>query len=163
MKRKYIILLVVAIFLLIAYLATRSFLDTSQNVNSWTFYTLDGTPVSVEDYKGKNIVLNLWATWCKPCLKELPILDKARQKLGDDFVFLAASDDNPDKVRIFSETNDYGFEYLTSVKFSLKGVVFIPQTFVLDQSGKLRKHQMGTIKYGADKLVDSLKIWTGQR
>ncbi len=160
MKRGYIIIISVLLTGLLAFFIGRSYLNTKENLFSWEFYTLDGKPVHVADYKGKNVVLNLWASWCKPCLKELPLLDEVRKIAGPDFVFLAVSDDNPDKIRIYKETSDYGFEYLSTLKFSLKGVVYLPQTYVLDKEGRLRKHHTGVLKFRPRQLVDSLRYWT---
>jgi thiol-disulfide isomerase/thioredoxin len=61
---------------------------------------LDGKEISLASLKGKTVFLNFWATWCKPCVKEMPSMDKAYKELqGDDFVFLAASDEGIERIR----------------------------------------------------------------
>ncbi len=145
------------------YVVKEKFLNKEANVAHWTFKTLDGKIVTMEDYKGKNVVLNFWKTWCSPCMKEMPILEEARKQLGPDFVFLSPSDEDMDKVRIFKETNDYGFTFLSSMKFSLLGVVYYPETFVIDKEGNVVKHQLGAFKYNGKVLADSLKYWTSNK
>src|SRR5690349_14474389 len=50
------------------------------------FTDADGKPVSLADFKGKPAVANLWATWCQPCLKEMPSLDRLQANLGDRLI-----------------------------------------------------------------------------
>lgn len=58
------------------------------------FTAADGSPVSLSAFRGKTVLLNLWATWCPPCVKEMPSLDRLQQKLGSDrFVVVAVSQD----------------------------------------------------------------------
>lgn len=59
-----------------------------------TFQTADGKPLNLSAFRGKTVLLNLWATWCPPCVKEMPSLDRLQQKLGSDrFVVVAISQD----------------------------------------------------------------------
>jgi len=66
---------------------------SAQPAPELSFDTLDGKPVALADFKGKLLVLNLWATWCQPCLKEMPSLEKLEAKLGPNSVVLAVSED----------------------------------------------------------------------
>lgn len=68
------------------------------------FQSMDGSEASLDDFKGKVVVLNLWATWCAPCREEMPSLDRLQAKFADrDVVVLALSVDRagPDRVRQF--------------------------------------------------------------
>jgi thiol-disulfide isomerase/thioredoxin len=66
---------------------------TPQPAPEMSFTALDGKPISLADFKGKLVVLNLWATWCQPCLKEMPSLAKLEATLGPALVVLAVSED----------------------------------------------------------------------
>ncbi|MCW5713180.1 MAG: TlpA family protein disulfide reductase [Bauldia sp.] len=60
----------------------------------------DGTPLTIADFAGRTILLNLWATWCVPCRAEMPALDRLQQQLGgDDFAVVAVSLDASDVSR----------------------------------------------------------------
>ncbi|MFN0264874.1 thiol:disulfide interchange protein TlpA [Tepidamorphus sp. 3E244] len=70
------------------------------------FKTADGRDVTLADFKGRAILLNLWATWCAPCRKEMPALDRLQGTLGGDrFEVVAVNVDtrNPEKARDFLE------------------------------------------------------------
>ena len=70
------------------------------------FSDLNGVPVSLEQFKGKRILVNYWATWCVPCLKEFPSLVKAQELLSNDnYVFLFPSPDGVEKIKVFNESN----------------------------------------------------------
>jgi thiol-disulfide isomerase/thioredoxin len=58
-----------------------------------SFTTPDGKPLALADFKGRFLVLNLWATWCHPCLKEMPSLARLQEKLGPALIVLAVSED----------------------------------------------------------------------
>src|SRR6266436_10383966 len=57
------------------------------------FTDADGKPASFADFKGKPVVVNLWATWCQPCLKEMPSLDRLQSALDDKLVVAAVAED----------------------------------------------------------------------
>lgn len=67
--------------------------ETGERVPDFTFTTPDGRNVSISDFEGKTIMLNFWATWCAPCVKEFPILIGIAEEYKDDVVFIALSSD----------------------------------------------------------------------
>lgn len=65
------------------------------------FTDAEGKPMKLADYKGKTVLLNFWATWCAPCVKEMPSLDKLQAEMGKDkFVILPLSLDGPSKPKV---------------------------------------------------------------
>ena len=65
------------------------------------FTDADDKPLKLADYKGKTVLLNFWATWCAPCVKEMPSLDKLQAEMGKDkFVVLPLSLDGPSKPKV---------------------------------------------------------------
>ena len=65
------------------------------------FTDADDKPLQLADYKGKTVLLNFWATWCAPCVKEMPSLDKLQAELGKDkFVVLPLSLDGPSRPKV---------------------------------------------------------------
>jgi thiol-disulfide isomerase/thioredoxin len=65
------------------------------------FTDADDKPLTLGDYKGRTVLLNFWATWCAPCVKEMPSLDKLQAELGKDkFVVLPLSLDGPSKPKV---------------------------------------------------------------
>ena len=120
---------------------------------------LDGNPVDMDSLKGKTIFLNYWATWCKPCLAEMPDMDKAFKELADeDFIFLAASDENIEKIKKFVEKYDYSFTFLhskTSV-FDLE-LEALPTTWIINKEGKIIYNEVGARKWDSGAELEKLR------
>lgn len=102
---------------------------------------------SLEDNKGKVTVLNFWATWCGPCVSEMPDLQKASQEFRNDAaVFMAVSiDRDTSKVRTFIDSLGYSFTTLYGTTELKKAYVIqgIPATFLIDKQGVIRKVYLG--------------------
>lgn len=106
----------------------------------------DGQPRSLGDFKGKTVLVNLWATWCVPCREEMPALDKLQAELGgQDFEVVAINVDtrNPDKPKAWLQENgirnlayyaDPGGKLLQTLQ-KTGHVVGLPTTFLVDGSG----------------------------
>ena len=102
---------------------------------------MDGKPWSLKDQRGKVVVLNFWATWCPPCRKEMPDLEKLYQQFKEQgLVILAISDEDAGKVKPFVAGEKVTYPVLldpgrkVNELFQVEG---IPKTFVYDRNGKL--------------------------
>jgi peroxiredoxin len=107
----------------------------------FTLTELGGKTWTLKELHGKVVVLNFWATWCPPCRKEMPDLEKLYQQFKDQgFVILAISDEDADKVRPFIAEQKVTYPILldpgrkVNELFQIEG---IPKTFVYDRNGKL--------------------------
>ena len=120
---------------------------------------LDGETISLDDLKGKTIFLNYWATWCRPCLAEMPDMDKAAKILGDEnFIFLAASDEEMEKIQKFAFKNKYSFQFVhskTSV-FDLD-IMALPTTMVIDSKGEIVYNEVGARDWSSKKELENLR------
>lgn len=119
---------------------------------------LNGNPVDVNQYKGKTVFLNFWATWCKPCLEEMPSIQKAQQILKDeDVVFLLASEETADQIREFENSHHFNFDYVRAENLAELGIMGLPTTFIYDARGKRRFSDMGFRKWDKQSNLDLLK------
>lgn len=76
-----------------------------ETLPAFTLYNLDGEPVTTEDLKGKTLFINFWATWCKPCRKEIPLLTEMQEKYTDDGLeIVGIAIDNKESVTKFLES-----------------------------------------------------------
>ena len=122
-----------------------------------------GNTVSLADFAGRLVVLNLWATWCAPCLREMPSLDRMRARLGEDVVVLAISEDRGGGKVVEPFIDKLG---LKSVKFYLDPksgaerafkVRGLPTSFVIDRQGNVLGRVEGAAEWDSPKLLDTLK------
>lgn len=106
---------------------------------------INGKKISLEELKGKVVFLNFWATWCKPCVKEMPSIDKAREILKDEpIVFIVASDEDMEKIKSYIPKLPYQFQFahsLTSV-FDLD-IKALPTTMIINKEGEIVFNEIG--------------------
>jgi len=111
-----------------------------------SFTDANGQTTSLADFKGKTILVNLWATWCVPCRQEMPALDRLQAEFGGpDFQVVAINVDtrNPDKPKAWLQENGIGnLAYyadpagkLLQVLQKSGHVVGLPTTFIVDGAG----------------------------
>lgn len=130
-----------------------------QPAPAYSAQRMDGTPVSLADHKGEVVMLNVWATWCKPCREEIPALDSLQQEFGPrGFRVVGVSIDViSDTVAIVSFARDLGASYTlwldpddkVSTTFRAIGV---PSTYLIDREGVLRWRHMGPVRTTDAKL-----------
>lgn len=120
-----------------------------------------GEKVVMEQFKGKVIFMNLWATWCPPCIAEMPsINDLYNEVEREGIVFIMLSlDDNFEKAKRFKEKKDFDFE----VYYPAEGIPqmyytrSIPTTYIIDAKGGLALTQMGMADYNTDEFKQFLR------
>lgn len=108
------------------------------------FNDVDGKAIDFSQFKGKIIMVNMWATWCPPCVRELPAIERLATKFkAEDFVLLPISIDAEGKQQVQPFLNSLGMPNFNSYydQSQSLGDVFpldtIPATFILDQQGQL--------------------------
>lgn len=109
---------------------------------------LDGTPVSLADFDGQVVVVNVWATWCPPCIIETPgFVDLAREFAGDVQFLGVSVDDDPDLVRAFALKYEVPYPMLVGPNRAGPPwpAAALPTTYVLDRSGHVRLRHEGLL------------------
>lgn len=107
----------------------------------------------LDEYRGKVVVVNYWATWCGPCVHEIPALNRAVQEFGDEVVFLAVTDEDFPIVEKFVKKNPIAAKVarFTSAPATGKMAAFAygarPTTMVIDREGKVTKRMFGARSY----------------
>jgi peroxiredoxin len=115
--------------------------DRRRQKPEFTLRDLKGFEWSFKDLRGKVVLVNFWATWCPPCRKEMPDMQRLYQRFGPrGLVILAISDETSEKVKPFIVAQKYTFPILLDPERrvnELFGVSGIPKSFLYDRTGKL--------------------------
>lgn len=130
-----------------------------ENRQEALYTDLDGNMVFLSDFKGKKILLNFWATWCIPCLKEMPSMERAQEILQkENYIFLFATTDNIEKILEFKKNHNYPFQFLQYRKSLDKLDIYaLPATFIYNSKGKLVKRFDGVNEWDSEELLNQLK------
>jgi peroxiredoxin len=118
-----------------------SAISVGDTVPSFKARTIDGKKsVALEDYRGKVVLLDFWASWCPPCLKSLPLYDDLRRELGTtDFEIVAINvDENTDDARKFLQKHPVSYPIAKDPKGVLPGVFGVkamPTSYLIDKNG----------------------------
>jgi thiol-disulfide isomerase/thioredoxin len=128
-----------------------------------SFQDLSGNWVALADFKGKLVLLNLWATWCQPCLKEMPSLEKLQGSREDKLTVAAVSEDRGGKNVVEPFIAKLGLDkvkpYLDPKSavghaFSVRG---LPTTLIIDSGGKVVGRVEGAAEWDSDKMATVLQ------
>jgi thiol-disulfide isomerase/thioredoxin len=130
----------------------------------WSVVDLDDQPVSFSKFKGKPIFLNFWATWCPPCVREMPSIDKlARESRlkGRAIEFLCVStDENTESVRRFLKDKNLSMTFLRVKDGKVPRVFYsegIPATFLIAPDGRIAATTVGSADWDEPEVVDFLE------
>jgi peroxiredoxin len=114
---------------------------------------LDGQPVDLTSYRGKVVLLNFWATWCGPCVEEMPSLERLHQALGPEGLAVLTVSTDEDEAALRQFVKQYGLTMPVlrdpggrgpAARYHTTGY---PETFVLDRAGILLRHTVGPAEW----------------
>ncbi len=124
----------------------------------FTVTTLDGDTLTLSDLKGKRVIVDFWATWCGPCVMEIPhFVQLTKEISSDDLVIIGITDEDPEDLAPFIKKHDVNYAIasadLDASPYS--EITSIPTTFVIDRNGLIQN-----ILVGYHDLEDLKKLAT---
>jgi peroxiredoxin len=166
-----ILFVVIACVLLIFFLREErdSTLETTKSlqpglkVPNFSFPDINGKEVSLSDHRGKVVLVNVWATWCPPCRKEMPSMQKLYEKFkGDNFEILAVSIDSEarEAVAPFMQKMNLTFPALLDPREAIRplyGITGVPESFIIDRDGILVEKIIGPINWATPEVFLSFQ------
>ena len=125
-----------------------------------SFVDLYENNLDLSVYKGKRIVINYWATWCGPCIKEMPSIKRAEEILEDyGYTFLLVSDETISEISNFKNYSNFDFNFLKSIEsYETLGIYSIPTSYIFDENGKIIETIVGAIEWDSEEMINKLKI-----
>ena len=125
-----------------------------------SFVDLNNKKLDIKFLKGNKVILNYWATWCQPCIKEMPSLVEAQKKLKNyNYHVILISDENLNKISQFQNTSKYDLNFIKSIKSNeLVGVYSLPTTHIFNEKGNKIETIVGTVDWDSDKMINKLKL-----
>jgi peroxiredoxin len=117
----------------------------------WTLKDLDGKDVRFDAFKGKVVVLDFWATWCPPCVGEVPRFVGLQRKYAQDglvVVGVSVDSNGPGPVRAFATKHGVNYPMLMAndqIISAFGGVDSFPTTYIIDREGKIRDRKVGAV------------------
>lgn len=132
--------------------------QTVKDLSSIKFKDAKGKTISLADLNGKVVFLNFWATWCPPCLAEMPSVNKLYEQFKNDseVVFIMVDADS-DFTKAQAYMNRKGYQLpVYNVASNIPETLFagsLPTTVVLDKKGRLSFKEVGAADYASDKFI----------
>ena len=134
--------------------------EVGEQLPDFTIECLDGSAFRLEEQRGKVVVINLWATWCTPCVQELPNFDRLQREHSEDAAVLAlhsppVTADVSDYLSAYSYEIPFAVDGDGSLSAALNASTVLPQTIILDPDGVVTYNQPGALSYEA--LLELIK------
>lgn len=123
-----------------------------ETLPDFTITCLDGSSFTLSEQRGRVVVINLWATWCTPCVKELPGFDRLRAEHPEEVAVLAVhtppvTTDVGEYLSRFSYTIPFAVDEDGSLGAALNASDVLPQTVILSPKGVVTYNQVGSLDY----------------
>jgi len=128
---------------------------------NWQLEDIKGNKFNYASTQGKAVLINFWATWCPPCIAEMPSLEKLHNDYKDKIVFLFVSNEDEEKISKFVIKNKYNFNVYKPKSEYPKyfNVRSIPRTFLIDKNGFIVIDKTGASNWNSNKvraIIDQL-------
>lgn len=149
----------------VAMVISPSTIDEDEQANlknyNWNLVDLDGKQTNLQSHKGKVVLINVWATWCPPCVAELPGFVELYQDYKDKVTFMFVANDEKQKVVAFLDKKGYSLPVYFQASASPRELESssIPVTYLLDKKGNIVVDKTGAANWNSEKtraLLDRL-------
>ena len=121
---------------------------------------LNGIEVPESALKGKAVFFNLWATWCRPCIEEMPAIIKAREALEEknaEMLFIFPSNETIAEIKKFKENKNFDLQYYQLLNnYEQMGIYTLPTTLLFNSEGKLVETIVGAQEWDQEDAIDYL-------
>ncbi len=116
---------------------------------------MQGEAISLKDLDGKLAFINLWATSCKPCLKEMPSIERAKTILENEgYTFIAVSDESQERIQGFIDKYDYTFQFAQyELGMNALDVYALPASYIVNAKGEMLYKHIGAKEWDEEENI----------
>ena len=146
-------------FFIIIIISCKEKIEKNRNQVLPTLVTLENEEFQLEELKGNVIILNLWATWCKPCIAEFKNLEESKSLFKEnDVKIIAVSNEPIDKISEFLKRKPFDLNFVKlNGDLSYFDVYSLPTTIVLDKNGEENFRVTNSIDFTSKDFTDKIK------
>ncbi len=143
---------------------TNASFRTEADIDKLKLTDLENKAIDMKQHKGKTVFVNFWATWCNPCIAEMPSIQRLQTRCADEnIIFLLVSDDDVNQIEDFKNANDYTFNYARMERIASMNIQAIPTTFIYAPNGSLVFSETGSRNWADSASIQMiLKIVSKQ-
>lgn len=123
------------------------------------YINLEGNEISLADFKEKKVLLNFWATWCRPCIEEMPSLERLKQVLEkENYVLLLVSEQSEKELKEFKTQTNFKLDFIRYTgAFSDLNVYALPTTFIFNEQGEKIAEITGASDWDSLEMINKLR------
>ena len=125
-----------------------------------SFFDLEENNIDLSEFNNGKVVISYWATWCAPCIKEMPSIKRAEEILEEyGYTFLLVSDETISKISDFKNEMNFDLKFLKSNKsFESLGVYAMPTSYIFNENGEIVETFVGVIEWDSEEIISKLKM-----
>lgn len=122
---------------------------------------MEGNTISLKEIEGKLAFINIWSTTCKPCLKEMPSIERAQSILEKEgYVFLAVSDEEPERIERFTNRFDYTFQIARyGLSMGVLGIYALPVSYIVNDKGEMLYKHIGAKEWDDEESLSLFRSY----
>ncbi|EDP69954.1 Thioredoxin-like protein [Flavobacteriales bacterium ALC-1] len=126
----------------------------SVNYSNWKLISDNNSTLTFNDTKGKVVFVNFWATWCPPCIAEMPSLQALYNDYNDKVQFLFVTNDDFKTIEEFKTKKEFDFEVFIPLNDTPNQLVTrsIPRTFIINKKGEIVVDESGALDWNSKKV-----------
>jgi thiol-disulfide isomerase/thioredoxin len=124
-----------------------------------TYQDLDGRGLEIASFAGRKVFVNYWATWCAPCIREIPSISRAAAALADEnYLFVLASDESLETISNFIADRDFDGHFIKlNGFFGAYGIDAVPSSSLYDEQGQLLQSWAGAFEWDSAEMLEQLR------
>jgi len=130
----------------------------SETDYNWLLKDMNGQTISLKEMKGKTIFINFWATWCPPCIAEMPSIQQLYRQFENNpqVAFLLVSNEKPEKISRFMQKHQFSLPIYSAMARSpqIFASASIPVSFIVSPAGEIVVKKTGSAKWHGNKMID---------